>query len=84
MRDFFRQPTHPYSEALLKAVSITRQPGRRLLPGTAPSIYDLPRGCALSPRCPLVQPICRESMPALLEVKSGHFVRCHVRAPGSG
>ena len=84
VRDFFRQPTHPYSEALLKAVSMTRQRGRRLMPGTAPSIYDLPRGCALSPRCPLVQPICRDNMPALQEVRSGHLVRCHVRAPGSG
>ena len=43
------------------------QRGRRLMPGTSPSIYELPRGCALSPRCPLVQPICRRQHAELLE-----------------
>jgi peptide/nickel transport system ATP-binding protein len=84
VRKFFKNPTHPYSEALLKAVSTTRQRGRRLMPGISPSIYDLPRGCPVSPRCPLVQPICREAMPELREIASGHFVRCHVRAGGGG
>jgi hypothetical protein len=31
-----------------------------------------------------VQPICRETMPELREIASGHFVRCHVRAGGGG
>ena len=79
---FFRSPTHPYSETLIKAVSMNRQRGRRLLPGTSPSIYDLPCGCPLNPRCPLVQPICREKEPELREVLPGHFARCHVRATG--
>ena len=83
VRKFFRHPTHPYSEALIKAVSATRQRGRKLMPGTSPSIYDLPRGCPVSPRCPLVQSICREVMPDLREMAPGHFVRCHVRAAGS-
>jgi peptide/nickel transport system ATP-binding protein len=83
VRKFFRNPTHPYSEALIKAVSATRQRGRKLMPGTSPSIYDLPRGCPVSPRCPLVQSICREVMPDLREIAPGHFVRCHVRAAGS-
>jgi len=82
VRAFFRSPSHPYSETLIKAVSTTRQRGRKLLPGTSPSIYDLPSGCPLNPRCPLVQPICREKQPELRELLPGHFVRCHVRAAG--
>jgi oligopeptide/dipeptide ABC transporter ATP-binding protein len=80
VRDFFKRPLHPYSETLIKAVSTTRLRGRKLIPGASPSIYELPSGCALSPRCPLVQPICRQTQPELLELSPGHFVRCHVRA----
>ena len=80
VRVFFRHPTHPYSEALIKSVATARERGRRLLAGTSPNIYDLPGGCPLNPRCPLVQPICREAMPGLQETSPGHFVRCHVRA----
>ena len=82
VRAFFKNPVHPYSEALIKAVSTTRQRGRKLMHGTSPSIFDLPGGCALNPRCPLVQPICREKAPELRELVPGHFVRCHVRAAG--
>lgn len=82
VRVFFRRPLHPYSETLIKAVSTTRQRGRKLMPGVSPSIYELPNGCALSPRCPLVQPICHELPPELRELSPGHFVRCHVRAAG--
>jgi oligopeptide/dipeptide ABC transporter ATP-binding protein len=82
VRSFFRRPVHPYSEALIKAVAMTRQRGRRMMAGTSPSIYDLPKGCALSPRCPIAEPRCRESMPELREVGPRHFARCHVRAGG--
>ena len=83
VRTFFKNPVHPYSETLIKAVSTTRDRGRKLMPGTSPSIYDLPSGCPLSPRCPLVQPICRERMPELREIMPGQSVRCHVRAGGA-
>jgi peptide/nickel transport system ATP-binding protein len=82
VRAFFKRPLHPYSETLLKAVSTTRQRGRKLLPGASPGIHDLPAGCALSPRCPLVRPVCREIEPELRALAPGHFVRCHVRAAG--
>ncbi len=82
VRAFFKNPLHPYSETLIKAVATTRRRGRRLMPGVSPSIYELPGGCALSPRCHLVQPVCRQTPPELIELSPGHFVRCHVRAAG--
>ena len=82
VRAFFRSPSHPYSETLIKAVAMTRQRGRKLMQGASPSIYDQPTGCALNPRCPLAQPICSEEQPELRELVPGHFVRCHVRAAG--
>lgn len=79
VRSFFKNPQHPYSQALIKAVSMKRQRGRKPLPGVSPSIFDLPSGCALSPRCPLAQPICRQAQPDLQEFSPRHYVSCHVR-----
>jgi oligopeptide transport system ATP-binding protein len=82
VRTFFREPVHPYSEALVESVATTRRRGRKLLSGASPSIFELPPGCPLNPRCELAQPVCREVMPTLQEVSRDHWVRCHVRAPG--
>jgi oligopeptide/dipeptide ABC transporter ATP-binding protein len=80
VRTFFKRPSHPYSETLIKAVSTTRLRGRKLLQGASPSIFDLPGGCPLHPRCPLAEPVCRSEHPELVEIGARHYVRCHVRA----
>ncbi|VXC50610.1 dipeptide transporter; ATP-binding component of ABC superfamily [Pseudomonas sp. 8BK] len=63
----FNAPTHPYTEALLKAIPEHSQGQRRLttLPGIVPGRYDRPTGCLLSPRCPYAQAHCREQRPSL-------------------
>ncbi|MHA6492558.1 ABC transporter ATP-binding protein [Pseudomonas borbori] len=73
----FEAPTHPYTEALLKAIPEHSQGERRLstLPGIVPGRYDRPAGCLLSPRCPYVRPDCREQRPAL-EAHERGAVRC--------
>lgn len=63
----FTAPSHPYTEALLKAIPEHSQGQRRLttLPGIVPGRYDRPVGCLLSPRCPYAQAHCREQRPTL-------------------
>lgn len=50
----FDAPSHPYTEALLKAIPEHSAGAQRLatLPGIVPGRYDRPQGCLLSPRCP--------------------------------
>ena len=73
----FEAPTHPYTEALLKAIPEHSLGAERLatLPGIVPGRYDRPAGCLLSPRCPYAQPHCREQRPALEPHVRG-AVRC--------
>lgn len=74
----FRQPAHPYTEALLSSIPEHCKGATRLstLPGIVPGQYDRPKGCLLSPRCPYAQARCRDERPALTPAPQG-AVRCH-------
>src|SRR6185437_7699488 len=79
-RSLFRQPLHPYTEALLAAVPIPNPKLRRkkrLLQGDVPSPINPPPGCAFHTRCPYAEPRCRSEAPQLREASSGHLVSCH-------
>jgi peptide/nickel transport system ATP-binding protein/oligopeptide transport system ATP-binding protein len=77
----FREPRHPYTQALFSAIPLLRQqPGevRQLLPGDPPSALAPPAGCHLHPRCPHAIPECRYSSPALASDEEGHATACHI------
>ncbi|HEX5320622.1 MAG TPA: dipeptide ABC transporter ATP-binding protein [Stellaceae bacterium] len=78
----FRQPMHPYTEALLSAVPVP-EPGaekkRIILKGDVPSPIDPPSGCRFHTRCPYAFDRCTAEEPKMLEVAPGHFAACHLR-----
>jgi len=69
--ELFYEARHPYTLGLLNSLprldSDRRQP-LRTIPGTPPSVLNLPLGCALAPRCLYVQDRCREERPELTAV----------------
>jgi peptide/nickel transport system ATP-binding protein len=76
----FRQPRHPYTAALMKAVPVPdpRIPsGDVALQGEVPNPASPPSGCYFHPRCPFVVDVCRTETPALRVVAPGHLARCH-------
>ena len=80
--DVFKPPYHPYTRALLSAVSVPslEQSHQKVrLEGLVPSAANLPSGCRFHTRCPqLLGPICRQVDPPFKEVQPGHFLACHI------
>jgi oligopeptide/dipeptide ABC transporter ATP-binding protein len=75
----FRQPLHPYTQALFGAIPqpvVDSQRELTVLEGSVPSPVNPPSGCRFHTRCPLAQSICSEKEPELREIQPGRFVAC--------
>jgi oligopeptide/dipeptide ABC transporter ATP-binding protein len=75
-----REPLHPYTRALVKAVPIPKvDQSREPLPiaGNVPDATSPPSGCRFRDRCPLAQGICADEDPAFREVAPGRRSACH-------
>jgi oligopeptide/dipeptide ABC transporter ATP-binding protein len=78
----FEAPKHPYTQALLAAVSEPVPQQRRaehklLLPGEIPSPKNPPPGCRFHTRCPYAAERCRVEVPVLEEAEPSAAVACH-------
>jgi peptide/nickel transport system ATP-binding protein len=80
----FRNPTHPYTRALLDSIPHLSQ-ARALsgIPGRTPAPGARPEGCRFHDRCAYVVEECKTGVPSLREVAPGHQVRC-IRAEEIG
>ena len=84
----FRDPKHPYTQALLESAPIPHprlQRARRRLTivrGEPPDPSRRPTGCSFHPRCPLAIDICRTDPPPL-EESGERSVACHVNRVGA-
>ncbi len=74
----FDDPQHPYTIGLMSSVPRMTGPRDRLItvPGTVPSLMDMPKGCRFRTRCPFATDSCAER-PALADVGPGHAAACH-------
>lgn len=80
----FSHPLHPYTQALLSAISIPDPRVRRnriVLQGEVPSPINIAPGCRFSSRCHRVIGRCSHQEPALRHMGQGRFVACHLEDP---
>lgn len=77
--DIFKNPKHPYTQALLNAYPIPnphfRNRERIVLAGDVPSPANPPKGCSFHTRCPIAKDICRQQTPELLG--GSQSIACH-------
>jgi oligopeptide/dipeptide ABC transporter ATP-binding protein len=82
-RMLYREPKHPYTQALLSAVPRVAPKGKReriILQGDVPSPLAPPPGCPFHPRCPVQNKpeACFKEVPKLRVLANGSRAACHV------
>jgi len=76
-----KEPKHPYTQGLIKALPGSLQPGSRLnqIPGMMPTLTDIPPGCAFHPRCTISDSKCESKAPMLVSINDqNRMVACHM------
>ena len=77
VRDLFRAPKHPYTQALLGSMpKLGNKEPLYAIPGQPPNLAQLPLGCAFHPRCAQAMPRCAEQEPAEHAVAADWTARC--------
>lgn len=80
----FQTPQHPYSRALLSAISTISEadeqskPEKIALEGEVPDPREKPSGCAFRSRCPKEFGACSEEEPPMYELGEDHVARCYL------
>jgi peptide/nickel transport system ATP-binding protein len=83
LEQVYRNPQHPYTQALLAAVPVPDPHARRTAPmpkGEIPSPINPPSGCRFHPRCPIAEEVCSQELPPLRPMPGDeeHLVACHL------
>lgn len=76
-QEMFREPLHPYTQALLESIPRLSGGRERLysIPGMVPNLFEMPEGCRFCSRCPYASERCKRECPPLYE-HGDRKVRC--------
>jgi peptide/nickel transport system ATP-binding protein len=84
VREIFYSPQMPYTWGLLASIPQISEKKEQLdpIPGSPPSLLNLPKGCVFAPRCTFKDQVpgdaCANQFPDLLSVSTDHEARCHL------
>lgn len=76
--EFFNNPNHPYSVALLNSLPNEKISKIKTIEGQPPSIQQTISGCKFHPRCEYAMEICLLQEPELKEIEQNHFSACYL------
>ena len=75
-KEFFKNPKHPYSQALLESLPTNKTAELKTIQGQPPSIQDNISGCRFHPRCKKCIDICNKKVPPMENVGINHYSAC--------
>lgn len=75
-KEFFANPKHPYSNALLRSLPANKNSKLETIQGQPPSIQQDISGCRFHPRCEKCMEICTQQVPTLDNVGVNHYSAC--------
>ena len=78
VRELFKAPRHPYTQALMASVPRMETRVNRLpsIDGQPPALHRLPAGCRFAPRCAYAEQRCRDAYPSTFAVGTLHEAAC--------
>ena len=78
VRELFKAPRHPYTQALMASVPRMEARVNRLpsIEGQPPALHRLPSGCRFAPRCAYAEQRCRDAYPSTFAVGVRHEAAC--------
>ena len=80
-KDLYKNPLHPYTQALLSAVPVPDPDTKRnriILEGGIPSPVNPPSGCKFHTRCFKCMEKCKTVAPKKTVINEDHYVYCHL------
>jgi peptide/nickel transport system ATP-binding protein len=78
-KSVLKNPRHPYTQYLIKSLPRLDSRAERVsIPGRPPALDKPPEGCRFHPRCPFVMEKCKTIDPAIIEIRPGYRVACHL------
>ena len=86
--DVVRNPLHPYTQALLRAIPIA-DPRRMRVQDLGLAVGDVASqappaaGCAFQPRCARRLAVCAQEVPPRVQAAPGHSATCFLHVPGA-
>jgi peptide/nickel transport system ATP-binding protein len=85
VKDLFKNPLHPYTQALLAAVpKFSAEEELKSIEGNVPNLVSPPAGCRFHPRCPHAMRMCKGAFPEMMEMGKDHLVACYWAASKKG
>ncbi len=79
-KEFFENPQHPYSKALLKSIPSNRGEKLETIKGQPPTLAQKIDGCKFNPRCDYCMNICQKEIPSLKIISEHHSCACFLNS----
>ncbi|MBO5385566.1 ABC transporter ATP-binding protein [bacterium] len=79
-KEFFSNPNHPYSKALLKSLPSNRGEKLETIQGQPPTLSQIINGCKFNPRCEFCMDICAQQIPDLKNISQTHKSACFLNS----